>query len=667
MNKNSETSGKDSPDINPKALNAVTNEAKILKWGSPNFTFDFISFGRSLFQNLILTASGYMQKSNKEKDPIPLKYIWRRKKQETTIVIKDITSNSYIPTAEDICYTIEVEAIPIETDMYGTERAYASYGPIYLDLDMKHTLEILLSSENAKFSCFLYSTETQEKKVDKEYLININSAGITLNQRDYEKDVNLEFTAFMPGNPRIILHPYDTKRLIIEFYEYEINDESNFNTQPSEKYIVKQKVKGKYDLITESKQRRELIYLLTQCHVIDDQIKNNKLFSYLNYSSLPSEIKLGVTDMMSEIKTLKEENYIFSKNVRIREKEIERLKNEMRSLEEDFQITLTSINQSVYGICDEIGNESSKITTPSSSNNNSSKKDDKTYNELKAKYDELRESFSKLSAKEKAISEKNREFLTEMEILKNNINEQKNEIKTLHDKLTEKTSESNSIYKSHKILEENNTKLKKELEALKDDNKNLEKTKLEMEGLKTKFGNIDEIEKIKTQLEEDKKKYQKIEFENSSLIQQRDKLAKQNTTTLKEFEKMKKEQDKHNEVLLQEKNTSSNLQSKLNTMEDNYGKCFDEKAKIENVLKNKQSELEVLDVKYGTIKKLYDDLYSKNANTQYEKITKEEYEEYDNLKKEKDENEAVVMQLMTNNNAKDLEIKNLKLLLSNKS
>ena len=111
--------------------------------------------------------------------------------------------------------------------------------------------------------------------------------------------------------------------MIIEFYEYEINDDSNFNSSPIDKYIVLQtKVKGRYDLITESKQRREIIYLLTQCHVIDDQIKNNKLFSYLNYSSLPSEMKLGVTDMMSEIKTLKEENYIFSKNIGIREKEI---------------------------------------------------------------------------------------------------------------------------------------------------------------------------------------------------------------------------------------------------------------------------------------------------------------------------------------------------------
>ena len=665
MNKNTDSGDNLSPTNTPKTLNAVTNEPKITKWGTPSFTFDFTPFGRSLFQNLILTASGYILKGKdkKEKEPIPLKYIWKRTKQETTIVIKDITSNSYIPTAEDICYNIEVEAIPIESDIYGTERAFASYGPIYLDLDMKHTLEILLSSENAKFSCFLYNSETQEKKTDKEYIVNINSSGIGLKMADYEKSIELEFTAFMPGNPRIILHPYDTKRLIIEFYEYEINDDSNFNSSPIDKYIVLQtKVKGRYDLITESKQRREIIYLLTQCHVIDDQIKNNKLFSYLNYSSLPSEMKLGVTDMMSEIKTLKEENYIFSKNIGIREKEINKLKNEMRSLEEDFQITLTSINQSVYGIADDIGtgnNVSSTNTSKGSSNNIS----DKSYNELKLKHDELRETYSKLSSKEKGSSEKNREFLTEIEILKNNINEQKNELKILHDRLTEKTAEFNGLTKSLKVIEDFNSKLKKEVDNLKLENTKLEKIKTEMEDLKTKFGNIDEIQKVKTQLEEDKKKYQKIDFENNSLIQQRDKLAKQNTTTLKEFEKMKLSQDKFNETLNAEKELSSNLQNKLSIMEAKFGKCFDEKVEIERSLKKKQADFDVLDVKYIGVKQIYDDLYLQSMNDNSIKISKEDYEEYDNLKKKEDENEATVMQLSTNCHAKDLEIKNLKLQL----
>jgi len=661
MIRNLDNNDKDSPKHKYKVLNAVTNEPKISKWGNPNFNFDFISFGRSIFQNLILTASGYIQRDKRNKEPIPLKYIWRRTKQETSIVIKGVTSNSYIPTAEDICYNIEVEAIPIESDIHGSERAFASYGPIYLDLDMKHTLEILLSSENAKFSCFLYNVETQEKKIDKEYLININSSGITLNLRDYDKDEILEFTAFMPGNPRITLHPYDTKRLIIEFYEYEINDESTPNSSPLEKYIVTQKVKGRYDLIIESKQRRELIYLLNQCHVIDDQIKNNKLFSYLNYSELPSDMKLGVTDMMSEIKTLKEENYIFSKNIKIREKEIDQLKSEMRSLEEDFEITLSSINKSVYGIGDEIGSD--YVHVNSTTGNGASYKDDKIYNDLKFKYDELRENYSKLSSKEKGISEKNREYLTELEIWKNNINEQKNEIKTLHDKLTEKTAESNAISRSYKILEETNTKLKKEVEKLKEENINLSKTKEEIEVLKTKIGNLSEIEKIKSQLEGDKEKYKKIEFENNSLIQQRDKLAKQNAATLKEFEKLQKEQGKHNELMTNEKDKLSGVQIKLANMEESYGKCFDEKAKLEQIVKKSNADLEILEDKYNTIKSLYDDLYAKSIKNDSVKITKEEYEEYDSLKKEKDETEAIVMQLMTNNNAKDLEIQNLKLQL----
>ena len=50
---------------------------------------------------------------------------------------------------------------------------------------------------------------------------------------------------------------------------------------------------------------------------------------------------------------------------------------------------------------------------------------------------------------------------------------------------------------------------------------------------------------------------------------------------------------------------------------------------------------------------------------QYIKITPEDYEEYDMLKKEKDEQDALIMQLKTNNEAKDLEIKNLKMLIEN--
>ena len=41
-------------------------------------------------------------------------------------------------------------------------------------------------------------------------------------------------------------------------------------------------------------------------------------------------------------------------------------------------------------------------------------------------------------------------------------------------------------------------------------------------------------------------------------------------------------------------------------------------------------------------------------------ISPEEYEEYDNLRKNKNENEALIMQLKSNNQAQELEINELK-------
>ena len=45
------------------------------------------------------------------------------------------------------------------------------------------------------------------------------------------------------------------------------------------------------------------------------------------------------------------------------------------------------------------------------------------------------------------------------------------------------------------------------------------------------------------------------------------------------------------------------------------------------------------------------------------KISPDEYEEYDQLRKEKDEFEATIMQLKSNNEAKDVEIQNLKMII----
>ena len=51
---------------------------------------------------------------------------------------------------------------------------------------------------------------------------------------------------------------------------------------------------------------------------------------------------------------------------------------------------------------------------------------------------------------------------------------------------------------------------------------------------------------------------------------------------------------------------------------------------------------------------------SANTSMMGYQISPEEYEEYDNLRKNKDENDALIMQLKTNNAAQELEINELK-------
>ena len=59
-----------------------------------NFKFDLKVYGKSIFQNLILTASAYVEDSNGEKEVIPVKCIWRRIKRDIAVYIKEVNSNS---------------------------------------------------------------------------------------------------------------------------------------------------------------------------------------------------------------------------------------------------------------------------------------------------------------------------------------------------------------------------------------------------------------------------------------------------------------------------------------------------------------------------------------------------------------------------------------------
>jgi len=647
----------------PKNKEIVVNrmeEENVKIYGDyKKFKFDFKVFGRSIFQNLILTANAYAL-HKEENEAIPVKCNWRRVKRETVIAIKDINSNSYIPTAEDIGYIIEVEATPIDTNIYGKESAFAQYGPITLDSDIKSTIELLLASGGTKFSCYVYDIQEQEKVNNKEILLHVNAAEFKLCETDYTgKEKLLEVTRYHHTNPQIKLHPYDSFRFSLKFYDIE-NEEANENI--GIKNLIKQKLKSEYHLIAMSKQCRELIYLLMQYFLIDEKIKNGKLFTVSNYNILPEETKTGVTDLIAEIKTLREENNILLNNLKILEKSNRNLKEEMRNLEEDFQITLESINCTT-GIAEEIDKnmkQNNKLNTGVPQSNN--------YSELKKKCEELRDLNSNLTAKERALREENKQLIHEIEIHKNTCNELNAENKKCKLMIVELEQEINGIKKSYSMLNETKNKIQKSLETQEEEIKKLVSERENKSTGSDISKNGDILNELKSKLSELQKANENLVYENKNLVVQRNLLSNQKEVISKEFEKIKKEKISAEEKHINLKDDIENLNIIIKEKESTHLSINDA---IQNT-KKENSELikkyELLEIEYNAMKENFNKiLFSSNnvndsniTDVTHVKILPEEFEEYDQLKRDKDECDAIIMQLRSNNEAKELEIKNLK-------
>lgn len=382
-----------------KEIKENTNEESSIKiWGeNQHFSLDLKVFGMSIFQNLILTvtATGNNVNTNRtklsnnynsENSIIPIKCTWKRFKNDTEISISNINTNSYIPTAEDIGYTLLVEAVPVDTGLYGEQPLYGQYGPIGMDLNIKNTLELLLTSGGTKFSCFLFDNESQEKKTDREIIVHINSVGIKLTEIDYNgKEKILESVKLHHLNPHITLNTKDSQRFYLKFFKFDFLEENenskasikgnNKQNNLTEKDFtkLKQEIKSEYDLIAMSKQCRELIYLLIQIFLIDEKLNNSKLFTCANYNLLPQDTKIGVTDLITEIKTLREENNVLINNMKILSEVNCNLKQEMKDLEEEFQASLETINSSIrMNAYSDTGYNSANNSNCNNSNRNSS-------------------------------------------------------------------------------------------------------------------------------------------------------------------------------------------------------------------------------------------------------------------------------------------------------
>ena len=636
-----------------KEINFNQIESKKVKYikQASSYKLNLKISGKSIFQNLILTASAI-----KNDEQIPIKCHWKRIYEETIITIQDINSFSYMPNGEDIGYIIEVEVFSLDDP---EDKAVAQYGPIIIDKDMENAIELFLTS-GKNFNLYLFDSNTQEKVKDKEYILYLKNDEIILSNYDLTgKEVILEKCIYSQLNPIIKLSPTNVNKINFVFIDYDSDDnnnevENNFNNINDE---ITYKKKNEYEFITMSKQNRELIYLLIQFFVIDEKIKNNKLFSLINCESIPSEEKLGITDLFGELNLLKKQNLITLNEMNKLNEKNKILSENYKELEENFRITLSKINEkdSNSYIQKEIlkANEKSKNYTIEKN------KIYKKNNELKKEYEKTNNSFNLLQSKLKENEE-------EKNILIKKENESAKKLMNTIGNLKKLKEKNNNFQKELKIAEEQLKKLKEEYNY----NKNLdEKFKKDFIQLKEENSKLiqqnkenNDLGKSKNEVSEIKKNNENLINENKNLLSQRDLLNKQKGELSKKLEKIKEEKEnleiEYNEL----KQNNSSYRANSNNKEINDLKKMNQKLKKE--YQKIKEEYELLVVEQKNLQELYDKTQNNNNNLNNSismasvngyQLSHEEYEEYDILRKNKDENEALIMQLKSNNQAKELE------------
>ena len=396
-----------------KEINFNQIESKKVKYiqKASSYELNLKISGKSIFQNLILTAS-----ATKNDEQMPIKCHWKRIYEETIISIQDINSFSYMPNAEDIGYKIEVEVSSLDDP---EDIAIAQYGPIIIDKDMENAIELFLTS-GKNFNLYLFDPYIQEKIKDKEYILYLKNDELILSHYDLRgKEIILEKCIYSQLNPIIKLSPTNVNKINFIFIDYDSNNnqneiENNFNNKNEE---ITYKKKNEYEFIAMSKQNRELIYLLIQFFVIDEKIKNNKLFSLINSEAIPAEEKLGITELIGELNALKENNILTLKVMDKLNEKNKKLADDYKDLEDGFRITLSQINEKNSNIQEAIIKANKKSDNYTIEKNKTYKKN----NELKKEFEKINNSYNLLLSKQK-------EHENEKNILLNQENKSKNKL-----------------------------------------------------------------------------------------------------------------------------------------------------------------------------------------------------------------------------------------------
>ena len=636
-----------------------TKKVKYIKQAS-SYELNLQINGKSIFQNLILTAN-----ATKNDEQIPIKCNWKRIYEETIITIQNINSFSYMPNAEDIGYKIEVEVSSLDDP---EDIAIAQYGPITIDKDMENAIELFLTSGKT-FNLYLVDPNTQQKMKDKEYILYLKNDELILSNYDLRgKEIILEKCIYSQLNPIIKLNPTDVNKINFIFIEYDSNDnqneyENNFNNK-NEEIIYKKK--NEYEFVAMSKQNRELIYLLIQFFVIDEKIKNNKLFSLINNDSIPSDEKLGITDLVGELNLIKKDNIITLNEMNELNEKNKKLNDDYKDLEEGFRITLSQINEKNSYIQQKIYNankESNKYTTEK---NKSYKKS----NELKKEYDKIYSEYNLLLSKIKEHEDEknillNKEKDSEAKLLKNN-----NNLKILKEKNNNLINNINISDEKLNILKEEYNNIKNKYEKYK---KDINSLKEENNKLIQKNKEDNDFDKNKNEIIKIKNNNENLIKENKNLLNIRDSLNEQKRELSKQLEKIKGEKESLQIQYHELKQNNNNLASSINVKE--LSDLKKNNINIKNKYEKIKDEYDQLVLEQNNLQELYNKNKNNNNNNLNMSISMmsfngyqlspEEFEEYDILRKNRDENDALIMQLKNNNHAKEVEKEELKKILKN--
>ena len=617
--------------------------------------------GKSIFENLIITAL-----ATKKGEQIPIKCQWKRVYDESVITIQNINSFSYIPSAEDIGYIIEVEVCSLDEP---NDISIAQYGPIIIDKDMENAIELFLTS-GKNFNLYLFDEKTQDKIKEKEFILYLKNDEIILSHFDTNgKEHILEKCFYSQMNPIIKLSPTNINKIKFIFINYnpdnKYDDEygNSFNDKNNELICDK---RNEYEFFTMSKQNRELIYLLIQFFIIDEKIKNNKIYSLINNESNSSEEKLGIIDLVGELNILKSLNNLFLKQINKLNEMNKKLNDDYKILEDNFRITLSKINEK---------NSNLYIKEEIYKANDRSEKNNITIKQNKAsiyKINEFKKDYGELNKKYKEVSTKQQELEFDKNILVNRENNSHNKLLEIENNVKELREKNNLLFKDLNISKEKLTKSKEEYNNLKliyDTNKkSLNKLNLDNENFLQKSSEFVIINKNKNEISKMKQNNETLTKENQNLLKERDILNQEKIQLSNELEQLKQDikelqnnitnrtSTENNDIINELKEINNNRKNELKKLKDEFESLVTEQKNLKDNYEKIQNKNNILNTSIVSMSVMSVNGYQ---------LSPDEFEEYDLLRKNKDENEALILQLKSNNQAKEVEKQELKERLKN--